>query len=174
MCTKLMHSFLHFFTIPSQFVYKKRGRQLSQLPALTHLSAIPAAQPDACHKTNETCGQGPPGLRIAKKRHHNHLLPRLKDRPIRPATARLSTTIVCPTKFIEQNQPHARTKIFHTVHTSSIIISPPAQSDLILRCNRTISCSRQDLATATNTRRRTHRASRAQTVQAPSNAALTD
>ena len=173
MCSQLMHSFLHFFTIPSQFVYKKRPTTIIVI-GFIFLSAIPPAQPDACHKTDETCGQGPPGLRLAKKRHHNHLLPRLKDRTIRPATARLSTTIVCSTKFSEQNEPHVRTKIFHTVQTSPIVISPPAQSDLILRCSRTITCSHQDSATTKNIRHHRRRASHAQTVQAPSNAALTD
>lgn len=169
-----MHLFSYFFTIPSQFVYKKRGRQLPQLPTSSFLSAIPPAQPQTSNKTNQTCSQGPPSLYIGVKRHHRHLLPRLKERPTRPAAARTSTTITCPTRLKEQNQPHMRTKIFHTVQTSSITITPQLQNDSILQRSHIISCSRQDLTTATNIRHCTHRASHAQTVQAPSNAASTD
>lgn len=87
------------------------------------LSTIPPAQPDACYKTYQTCSEPPPSLHFTEKWHRNHLL-RLKDRPTRPAIARASTTIICPTKLNEQNQPHVRTKIFHTVQTSSIVITP--------------------------------------------------
>ena len=174
MCTKLMYLFSHFFTIPLQFLYKKKGRQPLTTTDLTVLSTIPPAQPNACHKTDQTRGQGPPSLSITKKRHHNHLLARLKDRPTKPATARTSTTIICPTKLREQNQPHMRTKIFHTVQTSSIIITLQSQNDSILQRNHTMLSSRQDSTTATNIRHCKHRASHAQTNQGQSNAALTD
>lgn len=65
-----MHLFLHSFTIPPQFVDKKKGRQLSQLPALFHLFAKPIPQPQASHKTNQACSQSPPSLHIRIKRHH--------------------------------------------------------------------------------------------------------
>lgn len=65
-----MHLFLHFFTIPSQFVDKKKADNCDSCQPYLLSPAIPPAQPHASHKTDQTCSQGPPRLHVRIKRHH--------------------------------------------------------------------------------------------------------